>query len=331
MQFCPQTRISRFAFDLITCLPRAAGPSLRRIGPLFLGTLLLAGGLLACQTEADADEESGADAPHVVEMTTSDYAFQMPDSIPSGWTTFQVKNQGEEHHLFTFLRLPEGVTYEDFQQEVITTYDSVWAKVVEGEIGRSEAHKRLQPLLPDWYPSDLVQPGGVSLTAPGRTAETTMRMEPGTYVLECYAKTAERQYHALLGMVRPLTVYKSSPEGRAPEADQELTVSNLDIEGVGPVPAGKRTFAVRFEKDPEQLPYQHLHLARLGEEATAEEVAQWMKIDPIMPAPTEFLGGAQHMPAGNTSYVTAELTPGQYGWVLGAPPKLSEVETFTVE
>lgn len=296
--------------------------------------LCLALALIACQeADPESDGESGTDptAPRVVEMTASDYALQMPDSISAGWTTFRMKNRGEEHHLFTFLELPGGVSYEDFRRDVVVPYDSIWAQVVDGQINGEEAREKLRPLLPDWYPSDLVQPGGVSLTAPGRTAETTMRMEPGTYVLECYAKTVERQYHALLGMVRPLTVYKSSSETGPPEADQALTVSNLDIEGVKSVPAGERTFAIRFEKDPEDLPYQHLHLARLGEETTSDEVAQWMKVDPIMPAPTEFLGGAQHMPVGNTAYVNADLEPGRHAWFLGVPPEHGDVESFTVE
>jgi hypothetical protein len=200
-------------------------------------TLLILG-LAACQPDRETKNE---DASPIVGIRATDYAFAAPDSIRSGWTSFRMANEGEAHHLFTLLRLPEGVSYEDFQREVVANYDSVWAKVVGGTINAFEASKRLGPLFPDWYPSEIVQTGGVSLTAPGQTARTTLLMKPGTYVIECYALTPERQFHALLGMVQPLTVYKDSSDAGSPKADERLTVSNLGLKGVGPVPPGERT------------------------------------------------------------------------------------------
>lgn len=271
-----------------------------------------------------------ADAPSTVDIIAEDYEFTALDSLPSGWLTLRMHNHGSEHHLFTFVRLPDGVTYEDFETEVLTAYDSVWTLVLEGTIDRSEVGEMLRPLLPDWH-SEMVQPGGVSLTAPGRVAQTTLRLDPGLYVMECDALTSENEYHLLRGMVTRVAVGPSSTDAEPPEADYALTVSNLDLEGAGPVSSGEQTFAVHFETDPEEVPWQHVHLARLDEETGADELAAWMKVDPVMPAPVEFLGGAQHMPAGNTSYVTVELEPGRYAWILGVPPELSEVEPFTVE
>lgn len=281
----------------------------------------------------------GPKAPPTVDIVAEDHELTAPDSIRAGWTTFRMHNQGSEHHLFTFLRLPEGVTYQEFEQEVIASYDSVWSRgVLEGTIPLSEWRGRLGELLPEWS-SELVQPGGISLTAPGRTAETTIRMEPGTYAMECYVKTPDGQFHALAGMVRPLTVVRDSSDAQPPESDHELTVSNLDLEGVDSVSAGEHTFAVHFEEglDPtgDLYLHQHLHLARLEEENAREELTEWMDTwedeNPIMPAPVEFLGGAQHMPAGNTAYVNVELVPGRYGWVLGWPPEHGEVASFVVE
>ena len=37
-----------------------------------------------------------ADGPNVVTITTSEYAFGMPDTIPAGLTTFRLVNQGKE-------------------------------------------------------------------------------------------------------------------------------------------------------------------------------------------------------------------------------------------
>lgn len=276
--------------------------------------------------------DQSPDRPPTVDITAEDHEFTAPDTVSSGWTTLRMHNQGSEHHLFALVRLPDRITYEDFETEVVAPFDSVWSLVVDGTIDQEEAPKRLRPLLPDWYPDEVMVRGGVGLTAPSRIGETTVNLEPGTYVLECFVLTSKGQYHALRGMLHPFTVTSATSEAKPPGADQELTVANLELEGVSPVSAGEHTFAVHFEKDPQALPYQHLRLARLDEDTDADELAEWMtSLDPVMPAPTDFLGGPGHMPAGNTAYVTVDLEPGRYAWLLGVPPEQGEVETFTVE
>jgi hypothetical protein len=37
---------------------------------------------------------------NLVEVTAKDYYFHMQDSIPSGWTTFRLKNEGHATHFF---------------------------------------------------------------------------------------------------------------------------------------------------------------------------------------------------------------------------------------
>lgn len=283
--------------------------------------------------------DQSPERPPTVDIIAEDYEFTAPDSLASGWTTFRLHNQGSEDHLFTLVRLPEGVTYAAYEADVVASFDSVWPLFVDGAIDPSEVGERLEPLLPDWYPSDVVQPGGVSLVSRGGRAQTTVNLRPGEHALLCYVLTPEGQFHALRGMVAPLTVYEGTSDRSPPEADQELTVSNLRLEGAGPTSAGRRTFAVRFARNPEGAGagegHQHLHLARLDPETTAadlvEWVSKWIGENPATPAPVEFLGGAQHMPEGNTAYVTVDLEPGRYAWILGVPPENGEVETFPVE
>lgn len=270
------------------------------------------------------------EAPPVVDIIAEDYEFTAPDSLASGWTTLRMHNQGSEHHLFTFVRLPDGVTYEDFERDFLAPGDSLWSLVLDGTLEESAFREKFRARLPDWY-SHVVQPGGVSLTAPGRTATTTIRLEPGVHVLECYVLTSEKEYHLLEGMAHRVEVVPPTNGAEPPAPDHDLELSDLDLTGVRDLAPGEHTFAFHFVEDPEALPYQHVHLARLDEDTDAEVLAEWMKVDPVMPAPVEFLGGAQHMPAGNTAYVTVELDPGPYAWILGVPPELSEVEPFSVE
>lgn len=269
-------------------------------------------------------------SPPSVDIVAEDYEFTAPDTVRSGWTTLRLHNQGSEDHLFTFIRLPDGVTYEDFEREALAPLDSVWSLVLDGTIEESAFGETVDPLLPDWY-SDLIQPGGVSLTAPGRTAQTTVRLEPGVHVLECYVLTSEEEYHLLEGMAHRVEVVPPSNGAEPPTADHDLELSDLDLTGVRDLSPGEHTFAFHFLEDPEGLPWQHVHLARLDENTDVQALAEWMKVDPVMPSPVEFLGGPQHMPAGNTAYATFKLKPGHYAWGVGEPPEQGEVETFSVE
>ena len=49
------------------------------------------------------------------------------------------------------------------------------------------------------------------------------------------------------------------------------------------------------------------------------------------PAPAEFLGGTQEMPAGNTSYFYIELTPGRYAWISEINADKGMVKEFRID
>ena len=309
-------------------------PSLIPGAVRLLAALLLAAGLMACQSGSDAGEQrtEDANAPPVVEVMAVDYAFAAPDTVRSGWTTVRMTNEGEEHHLFLLAQLPEDISYADFQNEVVVPWDSIRSLVRAESVDPSAARTALKRLIPDWYPGGLTPMGGVSLTAPGRTATTTLHLEPGTYVMECYLRTADRQFHLMRGMARRLVVTPDSTSASPPDADLSLSLSKGQIQADSTVASGQSTIAVDFgEKGTLGLVGHHLHLARLDEETSTRDLARWMKWDPIMPAPVEFLGGPQSMLAGHTAYMHVDLSQGRYAWVLGNPPKEGSVQPFTVE
>src|SRR5690348_7104690 len=53
--------------------------------------------------------------PNVITITTTEYAFGMPDTVPAGLTTFRLVNQGKELHHASLVRLSGGKTAADFQ------------------------------------------------------------------------------------------------------------------------------------------------------------------------------------------------------------------------
>ena len=295
--------------------------------------VMLSVGLVSCQNSQD--ESQNDKSPPVVEVTAVDYAFSSPDTVKSGWNTFRMTNKGKEHHLFVITELPEGVSYADFHDKVAAPLDSMRTLVRKGAIDTTAAQKKLARMIPDWFPQETKPMGGVSLTAPGRTAKTTLKLKPGNYVMECYVRTEERRFHFLRGMEKPLVVTKDSTDAMPPQADMSISLSKGQMQADSVVSSGFRTVAVHYGKkaktDPLYLFNQHLHLARLDEDTSPEGLAGWMKWDPVMPSPVEFLGGPQSMLDGNTAYMHVDLSPGRYAWVLGNPPKEGDLQSFTVK
>jgi len=283
---------------------------------------LLAAASLACQageTEVaeEAMEPAGAPAAGSVEVVADDYSFLAPDTIPSGWTTFRMVNQGNEPHFFLLNRLPEGKTFEDYGREVAAPFDSVWNALASGAVDKAEAGAMLGRLLPAWY-AGVEAMGGVGLLAAGRTAQATARLEPGSYVMECYVKTAEGSFHAMLGMVTPITVSTEVSDQEAPAPDLRVTLTNAELAVEGEPSAGEQTVAVHFEEHPEVGLGNDVHLVRLDGTSIEEIVPwmDWMNVDGLRaPAPALFLGGTQEMPVGETAYFQATLEPGRYAWI----------------
>jgi hypothetical protein len=192
----------------------------------------------------------------------------------------------------------------------------------------------LGELLPEWF-SSVIQMGGTGFIAPGETARTTMRLEPGRYAMECYIKTEEGIFHTTLGMIRLVTVLEESSSASPPEADMEITLRNFEFEISGTPVAGENTIAVHFAEHPEFGLGNDVQLARLDEDGDLQELIDWMDWMNIgglqTPAPARFLGGTQEMPVGNTAYFTVDLEPGHYAWIAESAAAKGMVETFVIE
>ncbi len=204
--------------------------------------LVLLAFTVACQSSEPPDETSPVvETPtHVVDIVARDYVFEGPTEILSGWTTFRMQNAGAEEH-FILTRLPEGKTLQDYGPEVGSVFGSVMQQLEAGTIDKAEAGAMLGRDLPDWYKTSAVYMGGPGFVAPGHTAETTVKLDPGTYVAECYVKTADGVFHVALGMALPIVVTAEESEAAEPEADVDVTVSNDVIDGPGKRSARRRS------------------------------------------------------------------------------------------
>lgn len=286
---------------------------------------------LACAPSDDGAETDGG----VLEVTAADFEFRAPNEVPSGWTTLRLENTGEQDHFLLLWRLPEGKTVRDYRQEVVNVFSRVFSRHASGELDRPETLEALGEKLPEWFFTEVTASGGVALTGAGRSAESTVRLEPGTHVMECYVKTPDGTWHTERGMVKQLLVTEDEAGPEAPEADVELTLSNYTIDAPERVAAGTRTVAVDVTDTPEGLMPHDVNLFRLEDGDDVEQVVGWMDwMDPEQfrsPAPGVPMGGVEHLPAGATGYMTADLEPGRYAWVSEGYGGRGMVREFTVE
>lgn len=70
----------------------------------------------------------------IIEVITQNMEFNVPTKIPSGWTTFEYKNNSSEVHFFVLEKLPEGITIEEYKNELIPPFRDAYTLMNEGKI-----------------------------------------------------------------------------------------------------------------------------------------------------------------------------------------------------
>ena len=252
-----------------------------RIRRLALASLAIAA---ACSRPAPR-----AAGPNVVTITSTEYAFGMPDTIPAGLTTFRLVNQGKELHHASLVRLGDGKTAADFQA------------------GLAAAMKSHAP-----PPSWMTFAGGPNAVTVGDTAIATGVLEPGQYVVVCWIPSLDGVPHVLKGMLHPLTV-TGAATARAEEAespaDVTMKLTDYDFQLSSPLTHGKRV--VRVENTGAQA--HEIVIAALAPGKTFKDFVAWEAGGEKGPLPTgEWLGGVTTLDAGRHAQFTATLQPGNY-------------------
>lgn len=271
---------------------------------------------------------------YVVEVVAEDYAFEAPDTISSGWVTFRMENAGEETHFLYLTHLGGGYTYDQYAGEVSPPIMEAMAAMRAGELGKAEAMEQLGTTIPAWYWENATSMGGPGLVAAGGVSQATVWLEPGDYVMECFMKTPEGEFHWAEGMIRPITVVDEPSGAPEPGGDLEIAIGAEDFEVVGTPTAGTHTVAVRFVDQPDVGFGNDIHVARLPEGMEASDLVPWMdafNVEGLQnPAPVPFLGGMQERPEGDVAYFTVNLAPGRYAWIAESPDVLGLAREFVV-
>lgn len=280
----------------------------------------------SCKPDEKQNDESTVESvpDHVIEIVTEAMEFQMADTISSGWNTWRYHNQSTQTHFILIDNYPYGVTLDTVKQRVLPVFGNAITFINEGkaEEGFAEFGK-----LPEWF-AEVKWPGGVGMISPGHTAETTLKLEPGRYFVECYVKMNTGMWHTNMGMIKELVVVEETSDLEEPLADVAINISSESgIEFEPPGNAGTYNFSVNFL---DQITYDNfvghdVNLVKLVDDADEKVLEAWMDWrDPkglIEPAPEgfTFLGGVNDMPEGSKGYFTAKLEPGKYALISEVP------------
>lgn len=271
--------------------------------------------LVACsaqdRTSAADAATPGAEGPvPVVEVSATEYAFVMPDTIPSGFTSFRLTDHGREPHHLVLVRLDEGHSAEEFLRSMATpgAPPPAWATIVGG------------PNSPD--------PGGHMVS------EVALELEPGNYLAFCAIPAPDGQPHVAKGMVKPFVVVPSEESAAPPEVDVDMRLVDYAYPTDRSISAGRRV--IRVTNDAQQM--HEVVFVRLHEGKTVEDLMAWEQ-NPAGPMPATMIGGTSPMSPGAVNYVIADFEPGEYLLVCFVPDAKDGrshvahgmVQTITVE
>jgi uncharacterized cupredoxin-like copper-binding protein len=129
------------------------------------------------EPEPQEPEEGAA----VVEITATEYAFEINDTVPAGRTALVMTNDGEEHHHLSIVRFVDGTTREQAEAAV---EDGTIQDLVDED---AEDHQS-------------------SEAAPGEEAVLNLDLEPGLYGIACFVSAPDGAPHFFKGMFSVLEV-----------------------------------------------------------------------------------------------------------------------------
>lgn len=274
--------------------------------------------LSACAAEKDAPPpELASTAPNVVSLTATEYAFDAPDTVAAGWTTFRLANQGGEVHYGHIVQLDSGRTV----QELVDAY----AEAIRTSGPRPKWVKRF---------------GGPGGSAPGSTASVTQHLEPGNYVWICPVEDSTGAPHFGKGEFKSFVVRPADPavaqRAAAPEADMTIGLQDFSFALDSPLVAGRHTVRVHNAGvEPHDLV-----ILRLAPGKTIEDIRTWLNPElarrdvPAGEPPPSFesmgtgAGGIAAIAPGMESFFETDFTPGEYVMVCmaTAPDGRSHIE-----
>ena len=227
----------------------------RRTALKTIGAGIVGSATLVSTVTANGGRGRGGGPRNVVEVETKHpddngddnhadhYIFEFSKTeIEAGWTTFILENQSGSTHLApTAQYLPDTVdilneliadtdngidTYREAQiAEVATPFQVAFDDYLAGEDNMLEFFIKLEDKVADWFMEGGAVPvGGPGLIQGGKTARTTMYLEPGLYFMECYVLDDKGVFHTD-HMVETFVVKDEGGHSVEPNSHLDLSIS----------------------------------------------------------------------------------------------------------
>lgn len=217
-----------------------------------------------------------------VTVTASDFQFDAPETIRAGVVKFTLVNKGPSIHHMMVVRLDGGHTLKDVMEN----------------FGKGP--------IPDWF----VMMGGPNAGNPGGgTANATLVLEPGKYLLTCFVSSArDPMPHIMKGMVKEITVTEGAPQKSSlAGADITMTLADYSFTTSKDLEAGSHTF--RVENNAQQA--HEVELVKLAPGKSAQDLMKWLQTEDG-PPPASLLGGVAPLSPGQVNNFSADLGKGDY-------------------
>ena len=240
---------------------------------------------IACARQETPPPPAAPPGPPVdVQVVASDFAFQIPDTLTAGPSTFTLVNNGAELHHLQILKLEEGKTAADL------------------------AALPAEAPPPSW----VVEMGGPNPAGPGGgSARTTVDLSEGNYVAICFipSPAPDNRPHVAKGMLRPFTVVPATAARGMPEAHFTLTLNDYNFDFSAPVPAGEHAIKV-VNAGPQA---HEVVIIKLDSGKKAGDLLAWFGAGMKGPPPGQAVGGAAGIKPDGENVIHVNLTPGEYG------------------
>lgn len=239
--------------------------------------------LLVIAAACSPTNRPAAPEANVVTINATDYAFDAPDTIVGGLTTFRMVNAGREPHQ-AVIAGAEGKTFPELEAALLR----------EGPV-------------PEWA----TFPAGPGAVGAGDSSIVTANVTPGNYLIYCFIPSPDGKPHVMKGMYRRLVVLphlEHALAGAEPKADATVTLSDYSFAPSTPLTAG--TLTIRVDNKGPQL--HELAVERLLPGKTLADWQGWVIGGMRGAPPAEPAGGLVGPDVGKVAWLTITLKPGNY-------------------
>jgi hypothetical protein len=266
---------------------------MRRISRPLASICLIAAAALVAGCGDDPGDDSAVD------VTATDFAYDLPDEITGGLVTMNLVNDGVEPHEYALVRSDDQHTAEQLE-----------AAIDEAVKSGGEPPKWVEDV------------GSYGVQTAGASFSVTRRYEPGDYAFLCFLPGPGDKNHLELGMRRAFTV--SGDNGADPPDAAAVVAATKDGFEVPAVPSGEPTLEVRNEG---AKPF-GFALARFNPGKDVFDVEKWFQGGLKGEAPATLFGGADFA-EDESLFFSAQFESGaDYEFV---NPETGAREKFTVD